>query len=232
LDNNIFMLRENYYTSWNQPNIWVLKGAERDLIIDTGIGLWDLPGFLKKNNIIGEKPYEAVATHIHFDHTGGAHQFEKFSIHRLEGDAIEKGNQYVCCSLMTAKEIAIPPTQDWRAQNYKVLAAKPSRLLEDGDLFDLGDRQLRVIHLPGHTIGSIALYEENTKSLFSGDVAYIGPLLDVLPTSNVTHYIQTAHKLRELAPNVDKVYPGHGVVFDGSTLDGLMAEYIASKQAC
>ena len=63
-------------------------------MIDTGLGLWDLPGFLKQQTLIGDKPVTAVATHIHFDHSGGLHQFENFAIHSLEAEAIRKGDNY------------------------------------------------------------------------------------------------------------------------------------------
>jgi len=41
--------------------------------------------------------------------------------------------------------------------------------VRDGDIIDLGDRAFEVLHLPGHSPGSIALFEAATKTLFSGD---------------------------------------------------------------
>lgn len=53
---------------------------------------------------------QAVATHIHFDHSGGLHQFEKFSIHSLEAEAIRQGDNFVTSTLFfSASEIAVPP---------------------------------------------------------------------------------------------------------------------------
>ena len=46
----VFMLREVFYESLNQANIWLVQGSSSDLVIDTGIGLWDLPGFLRHVN--------------------------------------------------------------------------------------------------------------------------------------------------------------------------------------
>jgi glyoxylase-like metal-dependent hydrolase (beta-lactamase superfamily II) len=57
---------------------------------------------------------------------------------------------------------------------------------------DLGDRTLTVLHLPGHSPGSIALFDENDGTLFSGDIIYDDVLLDYLPGGNTEQY---AHSL-------------------------------------
>ncbi|EDO47747.1 predicted protein [Nematostella vectensis] len=231
--NGVYLVRETFYRAWSLANIFVVKGATKDLIIDTGIGLWDLPGFLKNHDLISKKkPYEAVATHIHFDHSGGLHQFENFAIHRLEANAISTGDAFELAWHMTQAEILQPPTPNWQAQDYKTPNATPTRVLDDGDVFDLGNRKIRVLHLPGHTKGSIALYEEDTKSLWTGDIIYQGPIIDCAPTSYIPDYIKACEQLKQLAPYVDIVFPGHGDIFDGKTLDQLLTDYLASKQAC
>jgi glyoxylase-like metal-dependent hydrolase (beta-lactamase superfamily II) len=48
----------------------------------------------------------------------------------------------------------------------------PTRVVEEGDVIDLGDRTLTVLHLPGHTPGEIGLWEEATRTLFAGDCEY------------------------------------------------------------
>ena len=81
------------------------------------------------------------------------------------------------------------------------------RLLADGDVVDLGDRAFEVLHLPGHSPGSIGLWEEATGVLFSGDAVYDGPLLDELDDSDVEAYVATMRRLRELPVTV--VHAGH-----------------------
>ena len=51
----------------------------RDLLVDTGVGIYSLPEYLKFSNLREdqEKPLDVVLTHAHFDHSGGAHQFNK-----------------------------------------------------------------------------------------------------------------------------------------------------------
>lgn len=229
LENDIFLCKEKHYTlKWNIANLWVVKGSAMDLVIDTGIGLWDLPGFLKKKGVIGDKPYQAVATHVHFDHSGGLYQFPEFAIHRAEAPAIQNGDQYETVSFMKNSHVAKPPSKDWSAKNYRVKAAQPTRLLDDGDIFDLGNRKLRVLHLPGHSRGSIALHEDESRSLFTGDIMYDGPLLDFAPFSNVQNNIRSIEALLALAPSVDRVYPGHRGYFDGDTMRQLASDYLSS----
>lgn len=83
-------------------------------------------------------------------------------------------------------------------------------MLTDGAKIDLGDSTLRVIHTPGHTPGSICLYEAQSKSLFSGDTVF--PYGSVgrtdLPGGSSRDLIRSISRLVKL--DVSVLYPGHG----------------------
>lgn len=64
-----------------------------------------------------------------------------------------------------------------------------------GDVINLGDRQLTVLHMPGHSRGSISLHDRENKLLFSGDVVYDGSMIDWLPYSRVSDYIGSCERL-------------------------------------
>lgn len=64
-----------------------------------------------------------------------------------------------------------------------------------GDVINLGDRQLTVLHMPGHSRGSICLHDRDNKLLFSGDVVYDGAMIDWLPYSRVSDYISSCERL-------------------------------------
>ena len=230
----VYLLRERFYDSPNQANIWLVQGSSKDLVIDTGLGIWNLPGFLEQQGLIGPKPVQAVATHIHFDHSGGLHQFEKFSLHSLEAEAIRQGDNFVTSTLFfSASEIAVPPYKGWKISEYRVKAAEPYTVVEEGHVFDLGDRNLRVVHLPGHTPGSIGLIDERARILFTGDVMYESDaLIDWLPQSNIDTYVQSCRRPQDLSSHVDCVFPGHSVMFDGRRLHFLASEYISRAGAC
>ena len=89
------------------------------------------------------------------------------------------------------------PHKGYDIRSYRVVPAPATRALQDGDIVHLGDKRFRVLHLPGHSPGSIGLWEEKTGILFSGDAVYDGDLIDDLPGSDIGAYITTMRKLRE-----------------------------------
>ena len=68
---------------------------------------------------------------------------------------------------------------------YRRAPVTPTRLVSEGDIVGTGDRAFEVLHLPGHSPGSIALWERSSGSLFSGDAIYDGVIVDNLPGSDV-----------------------------------------------
>ena len=228
VDEGVFLCRERFYHSGNRANIWLVQGSTADLVIDSGLGIWDLAKFLRNRHLIGEKPVQAVATHVHFDHSGGLHQFENVAIHANEADALESGDNFETVTMVTNSEIA----SEWKADDYRVIAVKPTRVLTEGDIFDLGNKTLTVLHLPGHSRGSIGLLDEEAKVPFSGDAVYDGSMIDWLPYSSVNDYIRTCERLLQLSAVVKKVCPGHFGMFDGKRLHQLATDYISNANAC
>ena len=84
-----------------------------------------------------------------------------------------------------------------------------------------------MLHLPGHSPGSIGLWEAATGVLFSGDALYDGPLLDELDGSDIDDYCATMRRLRELPVRV--VHGGHEPSFDGARLVELCDAYLARR---
>ena len=108
-----------------------------------------------------------------------------------------------------------------------IAGAPATRILEDGDVVDTGDRAFEVLHLPGHSPGSIGLWEASTGILFSGDAVYDGPLLDELEGSNIDDYVKTMERLRDLP--VTAVHGGHEASFDRDRLVEICDAYLAAR---
>src|ERR1700745_1261785 len=70
-----------------QCNIWHVRGRDRDLIIDTGMGVASLH---EAAHHLFEKPLTAVATHTHLDHVGSLHEFHDRIAHKAEADTLER----------------------------------------------------------------------------------------------------------------------------------------------
>ena len=218
---------EPYVVEKTRCNIWHVKGRERDLIIDSGMGLASLAQF---TGTTPGKPVLAVATHTHFDHVGGHHEFAERAVHPLEAAVLAaptRQNSYAANSVTAAKETEIferLPPAPYRAESYEIEPAPPTRLLRDGDIVDLGNRHFQVLHLPGHSPGSIALWEAAAGILFSGDVVYDGELLDDV----IEDYIASMERLRELPVRI--VHGGHFPSFGGDRYLELIDSYLHSKR--
>ncbi|MGW3660050.1 MBL fold metallo-hydrolase [Streptomyces sp. NPDC005151] len=89
------------------------------------------------------------------------------------------------------------PHEHYAPDTYRLRPAGVSRYLTDGDTIDLGNRQLTVLHLPGHTPGSIALYDPRAQMLFSGDIVYDDRLLDDIHGADQKDYVATMGRLRD-----------------------------------
>lgn len=128
---------------------------------------------------------QVVITHAHFDHIGGlteilANLKTRIMVHSEDEPAI--------------KEI----------YDEKVIKLEDSHSVST----ELGS--LKVIHTPGHTQGSICLYEEKSKALFSGDTVFAdGSFGRVnMPTSDAAAMIRSLEKIKKL--DIQALLPGHG----------------------
>uniref|UniRef100_UPI00398F0B7C acyl-coenzyme A thioesterase MBLAC2 n=1 Tax=Pristiophorus japonicus TaxID=55135 RepID=UPI00398F0B7C len=234
VSDGLYLIRERFYECSKRANIWLLQGSQRDLVIDAGLGLRSLPNYLSGAGLIGSKPVLAVVTHIHFDHSGGLHHFDRVAVHREEAGALAKGDNFETVTWLFDREIVRCPQPGWKASHYRVKAVQPARVLDDGDIINLGDRQLTVLHMPGHSRGSICLHDKKNRILFSGDVECNGCMIDWFPYSNISDYIHTCKRLMTLVENnlVNMVLPGHFDAFDAEKLYNLASSYIANAGVC
>jgi len=224
-------------------NIWLVEGRNSNMLVDTGMGVSSLRDELQDHL---DKPLIAVATHYHSDHVGGLHEFEARLIHRAEAElmapyeatlplrvsALRPGFVEYFDSIGYGRldcEFLIDalPSSGYDIDAYTVRDAAPTRVVDDGDRLDLGDRSFEVIHLPGHSPGNIGLWEERSGVLFTGDAIYDGPLLDEMDDSNIGHYIATMERLKTIPVSV--VHGGHEPSFSRARLFELADAYIASR---
>ena len=208
-------------------NIWHVRGRDRDLLVDSGMGLQLIAEHIAT---ISDKPIVCFATHSHFDHVGGHHEFSHRVMHRAEADIMSAPSRdnmgwhkYVTAEIFTAL-----PFAGFKPETYSVTAAAPTELVDDGDVIDLGDRSFRVLHLPGHSVGSVALFETSTGIFFSGDVIYDGPLLDDDVPGAADDYVGSMERLKELPVSV--VHGGHYASIGRDRMIEIADDYIAGKR--
>ena len=228
LDDGISHIWEPHVIPFMRCNIWHVPGRERDLLIDTGSGMASLKAAIAH---LIDKPVLAVATHSHFDHIGSHHEFDERLVHAGEADvlAAPTRDNTLIETYVDDDSITALPRAGYRVADYTIEPAPATRVVTDGDVVDVGDRAFEVIHLPGHSPGSIGLWEKATGILFSGDALYDGGLLDDLSHSSVPDYLETMERLRGLP--VTTVHGGHRPSFGRARMIELIDDYIAGKRA-
>jgi glyoxylase-like metal-dependent hydrolase (beta-lactamase superfamily II) len=234
LEGGIVWIDERYVDPLATGNIWLVRGRERDLLVDSGTGIGRLRELV---DTLSAKPVVAVATVGYYDHAGGLHQFEETAIHRLDADRVRHPTPHntVSGKYLTAAALRALPRAGYAIEEYRMPPLEPTRLLEDGDLVDLGDRRFRVLHLPGITAGSIGLYEASSQSLFLGDTLfdrepiYDGEPAGESPDADRAAFRRSLERIHSL--EIATVYPGHLSPFTGSRMRHIIAAHLSSHSA-
>lgn len=242
-DDHLYLIYEPHTGPLIHANVWLVLGSERDLLVDAGNGFAPLLPFVQGLRPDPEKPLLALATHAHMDHIGGLHEFDERLLHRHDvasaasPDRLLFSDEVWPGALAQMAEAGWPvaqlgiqavPGRDFDPVEFVVPGTTPTRLVDEGDAVDLGDRSYQVLHLPGHTRGSIGLWDPSQGELFSGDAVYAGePLIDTAPTSDVPSYLATIARLRGLP--VEVVHGGHDASFGRDVLLEQCDTYLALR---
>lgn len=218
------MLTEPFVHEYMRANIWHVRGRDVDLLVDTGMGICPLAPHIDTPT---GKPLLVVATHIHLDHVGSLHEFSQRagpaqSADEFAGmsDAVTYADEFRKLDSPVTK----PPYPGWKAVDYRIRPAPLTRILSEGDTVDLGDRQFKVLHLPGHSPDSIALFDERDGTFFSGDAIYDDTLLDNLPDSDRDAYRLTMLRLLDLPIRIG--HGGHGPSFSRQRMIDIASAYL------
>jgi len=209
---DVTYISEPFIEEFYRCNIWHVRGRDGDMLVDSGMGVVSLTDWVP---LVTERPVQAVASHTHFDHIGCHHEFDHRICHRCEADLLAAptrkntlADPYVTDEIFTK----LPPLP-YSSTTYAVKAAPATRIVEDGDVIDLGDRHFEVIHTPGHSPGGIALWEAATGILFSGDIVYDGPLIEDTYHANAKDYVRSMERLYDLPVRI--VHGGHFASYSG-----------------
>ncbi|MCX6815447.1 MAG: MBL fold metallo-hydrolase [Candidatus Aenigmarchaeota archaeon] len=178
----------------NEPNIYLIDG---EVLVDTGTGMF----FADMKNDI-ESRYDSykiktiVNTHHHFDNTGASSKFRNWlkaeiMIHMNDKPYLEKGYTLAEAFNVTPRVITVDKT------------------LKEGSVIKTKNFSFTVVHTPGHTPGSICLYEKDKRILISGDTLFESSIgrFD-LPGGDRQKMFESLQKL--LNYNIHYLLPGHG----------------------
>ena len=164
---------------------FVLEGTSKSLVIDSGVsGLRNVKELAENLNGL---PALLVNTHADPDHIAGNKDFKTCFMHKAD-----KALYDVKCKELFGEGKAANP-----------------KFLKDGDIIDLGNRPIEVIHIPGHTAGSIALLDINNRVLFAGDTVQNGEIYMFGERRNMDDYIASLEKLNAMKNRFDVVRSSH-----------------------
>jgi glyoxylase-like metal-dependent hydrolase (beta-lactamase superfamily II) len=226
MGDGVTLIHEPWIKPFFRCNIWHVRGRDRDLLFDTGLGHFSLRRHVP---LVTERKLVCVASHTHFDHIGCHHEFPDRCVHAAEAEILaDPRNEWTVADRYATDAMFDGMPQGWDATRYRIHPAPADRLLGEGDFVDLGDRAFEVIHTPGHSPGGIALYEKKTGILLSGDIIYDGPLIDDVYHSAVDDYVETLLRMCEL--DVAVVHGGHFPSFGKVRYRQLIEEYLTQKR--
>lgn len=243
VDDDITLLTEPAVHPLLRCNIWHVRGRSRDLVVDTGLGVASLTEAAA--DLFGAELL-AVATHSHMDHLGGFHEFEHRAIHESEAESAATAAEALPLDVSVYDDdtlgwfaeigydistgfLTAIPHDGFDLANHAMIGAAPTMRLTEGDVIDLGNRAFEVLHLPGHSPGSIGLWEAESGVLFSGDAVYDGPLLDEIPGSDIDAYVTTMERLIDLPVTV--VHGGHDPSMTPDRYRHVIADYLANRRS-
>ncbi|MEG0470385.1 MAG: MBL fold metallo-hydrolase [Longicatena sp.] len=192
------------YRHWEETHCYLLIGNESSLLIDTGLGISNIYEEVRK---LTDKPITAVATHIHWDHIGGLKYFPDFYVHIDEVDWL---NGKFPLPKEVVKEMVVNRCDlpsGFDINSYEIFQGIPTKIISDCDIINLGNRQIEVLHTPGHAPGHLCFWERNTGYLFTGDLVYKDTLFANYPSTDPQEYLVSLKRI--LALPTKRIFPGH-----------------------
>lgn len=168
--------------------VYLLTEQQESLVVDPQP---DLKPWEKRMHELNAKLVGVLLTHTHFDHVGGVPLIcDKYSVpvyvHEADVNRILK------------KKSLAQKSPD--VQNLV-------RFVKDGDRIPLGNKQIEVLHTPGHSAGECCYKLEN--ALLTGDTVFVGTVGRTdLETGSDEEMFHTIERLKKL-PDSTMIYPGH-----------------------
>lgn len=222
---NLFGIYTESLDGMGDPWIYLIVGPEKAMVIDTGFGVGDLKGLIRK--LIGDIPLVVVNTHSHFDHAYGNFQFDRVYCHENELPLLktkmnpgiwdylfdEKGK----CKWTEFDRCDIVPFRE-----YELVG------LTGGSKITLGGSyEIEMVFLPGHSPGHAGFLDRQNRIFFPGDDCCFGAVgagsggYPGMPNACFCTIEALRDELSGLVCRMDEfdsLFPGHGPVDMGAIM--------------
>lgn len=158
---------------------FLVEGDDKAAMIDSGVNSPDAKMLAQS---VTDKPIILINTHGDGDHTSGTGAFSEIYMHSFD---------YYNCEI---------------DKHFPNTSLTP---IEDEDVIELGNRPLKVIHIPGHTKGSVALLDIDRRVLYAGDSVQKGHIYMFGDKREPLKYASSLDKLIKLEKDYDQIYASH-----------------------
>lgn len=207
VDPHIYALYEPY--NFQEVISYLVVGSSRALLFDTGMGMSRISATVRELTTL---PVTVVNSHTHYDHVGGNAEFA--DVRSMDTEFTRTSARGVAHAAVAAEvgrdALCTTPLQaPFDTAAYHIRPFHSSATIGDGSVIDLGDRQLEVLSVPGHTPDAIALLDRARGLLWTGDTFYAGPIWLYFPGTDLDAYAASITRLAALAPTLTKVFPAH-----------------------
>ena len=216
ISENFYQIRY-YYLGVADVYMYLLIGEEKALLVDTGYASTVARNYV---NELTDLPLLVVNTHGHPDHIGGNRYFDEVYISKNDLNTArdysdpffkKKINDMIIRDIGSKNDLVIEKYQEDIELNNSTMKVKYLDLPESG-FFDLGNRKIYILETPGHTFGSICLYDDRSGVLISGDtLCDEAVLLSFDESTSVRKYRETLLKIKKFCKEnyINVIYPSH-----------------------
>ena len=188
----MFTIKQLTVGSWRAV-CYALTNEEGTIVIDPGAEPDRLERWLGDAEVIG-----IVLTHCHSDHIGAVNEL------------VERYGASVCVGREDAVGVADPHLSGFDEEGSDYRVERVDRLLDDGDALAWGEDRLEVIATPGHTPGSICLYDPGTGTMFTGDTLFADGIGRTDFVRGDAKAMRATCARLAAYPDGTAIFPGHG----------------------
>jgi len=195
----------------------LILGEEKAILIDTGCGIGNIRKAVEE---ITDLPVMVVNSHAHNDHIAQNHLFDEVAMldhpwsHEAQKGLPNSEMAHLIADGMLWKELP----EGFDAENYVVPDFKVTHWFKEGDILDLGNRTLEVIHTPGHTPDCVCFLDREDRLLFTGDMFYTGGIYTYLNGGDIPTFIDSYLRMLEYYDEFDYLMPSHNEPWVEKTL--------------
>jgi glyoxylase-like metal-dependent hydrolase (beta-lactamase superfamily II) len=191
-------------------NMYILKGRDKSLVIDAGMGYCNFREIVE--SLVGKDYYVAI-THADPDHIGMMHQFDKIYMHPKEiGERFKRNTrlEFNLDEFHWNNDQHLGNWEVWEVTEDMINRGKLDteiEFIDDGYVFDLGNRKIASYHFPGHGEGHLYFIDDYSRIAFTGDCVNHNNGTNCTAVS--THIRNLKRLLEGYGKTYDRIFTGH-----------------------